>query len=272
MVKWLKASHGLPPSLVPPFYYLHDELVWELSALHTHWLSCYHQTASPSAPLAWRRDFEDSKHRLRDCSRSQARASTGIARHGSRPGPARRVSCKRARSRSRTGTGISRSSFERTSCGADGSKPSRASHSSAEPNSRHKGEVRSRLPQAQHPQRGGRIDPRDRQRTYSPNGAGACFSTTLSHSPKLVPTSLRSPIRLQRSIPRLPTNTYSSSSTVSTATTARPSRTRGSPRTAPSCISVATSALEELEQFGVDALSVELILAMLDDAYALDGT
>jgi hypothetical protein len=36
--------------------------------------------------------------------------------------------------------------------------------------------------------------------------------------------------------------------------------------------SVATSALEELEQFGVDPLSVELILAMLDDAYALDGT
>lgn len=65
-VKWLKTSHGLPPSTVPPFYYLHDELVWELSALHTHWLSCYHQTASPSSPIAWRRDFEDSKHRLRD--------------------------------------------------------------------------------------------------------------------------------------------------------------------------------------------------------------
>lgn len=65
-VKWLKTSHGLPPSIVPPFYYLHDELVWELSALHTHWLSCYHQTASPSAPIAWRRDFEDARHRLRD--------------------------------------------------------------------------------------------------------------------------------------------------------------------------------------------------------------
>lgn len=65
-VKWLKTSHGLPPSIIPPFYYLHDELVWELSALHTHWLSCYHPTASPSAPIAWRRDFEDAKHRLRD--------------------------------------------------------------------------------------------------------------------------------------------------------------------------------------------------------------
>jgi len=35
---------------------------------------------------------------------------------------------------------------------------------------------------------------------------------------------------------------------------------------------VATSALEELEQYGVDPLSVELILAILDDAAALDGT
>jgi hypothetical protein len=35
---------------------------------------------------------------------------------------------------------------------------------------------------------------------------------------------------------------------------------------------VATSALEELEHYGVDPLSVELILAMLDDASALDGT
>ena len=35
---------------------------------------------------------------------------------------------------------------------------------------------------------------------------------------------------------------------------------------------VATSALEELEQDGVDPLSVELILAMLDEAHALDGT
>ncbi|MEP6815651.1 MAG: hypothetical protein ABI873_08890 [Marmoricola sp.] len=37
-------------------------------------------------------------------------------------------------------------------------------------------------------------------------------------------------------------------------------------------LTVATSALEELERYGVDPLSVELILAMLDDAYAMDGT
>lgn len=37
-------------------------------------------------------------------------------------------------------------------------------------------------------------------------------------------------------------------------------------------LTVVTSALEELERYGVDPLSIELILAMLDDAHALDGT
>ena len=35
-------------------------------------------------------------------------------------------------------------------------------------------------------------------------------------------------------------------------------------------LAVATSAIEELEQHGVDVLSVELILAMLNDANELD--
>ena len=34
----------------------------------------------------------------------------------------------------------------------------------------------------------------------------------------------------------------------------------------------ATSAIEELEQYAVDPLTVELVVAMLDDAYALDGS
>ncbi|WP_239455423.1 hypothetical protein [Nocardioides gilvus] len=34
---------------------------------------------------------------------------------------------------------------------------------------------------------------------------------------------------------------------------------------------MATVALEELDRHGVDALSIELIIAMLDDAYTLDG-
>ncbi|MBM9461788.1 hypothetical protein JK386_17995 [Nocardioides sp. zg-536] len=65
-VTWLKVTYGLPPSIVPPYWHRHDELVWELSALHTHWLSCYHESASPSAPIAWMRDFADARHRLRD--------------------------------------------------------------------------------------------------------------------------------------------------------------------------------------------------------------
>lgn len=37
-------------------------------------------------------------------------------------------------------------------------------------------------------------------------------------------------------------------------------------------LAAATSALEELEPYGVDPLSVELIIARLDDAHALDCT
>lgn len=37
-------------------------------------------------------------------------------------------------------------------------------------------------------------------------------------------------------------------------------------------LAVASSAIEELEQYGVDPLTVELVLAMLDDAHGLDGT
>lgn len=37
-------------------------------------------------------------------------------------------------------------------------------------------------------------------------------------------------------------------------------------------LAAATSTLEELELYGVDPLSVELIIAMLDDAYVLDDT
>lgn len=65
-VKWLKSTFGLPPNIVPPYWHRHDELVWELSALHCHWLSCYHDSASPSAPIGWMREFSETRHRLRD--------------------------------------------------------------------------------------------------------------------------------------------------------------------------------------------------------------
>lgn len=65
-VCWLKTTFGLSPAIVPPYWHRHDELIWELSALHTHFLACYDETSSPSAPIAWMRDFADARHRLRD--------------------------------------------------------------------------------------------------------------------------------------------------------------------------------------------------------------
>jgi hypothetical protein len=65
-VDWLRATYGLPPTVIPPYWHRHDELVWELSALHTHWLNAYDPEGSPSAPLAWHRDFADARNRLRE--------------------------------------------------------------------------------------------------------------------------------------------------------------------------------------------------------------
>jgi hypothetical protein len=65
-VNWLRTTYGLPPAVVPPHWHRHDELVWELSALHTHWLNAYDPDGSPSSPLAWHRDFAEARHRLRE--------------------------------------------------------------------------------------------------------------------------------------------------------------------------------------------------------------
>ena len=65
-VDWLRHTYGLPASVVPPYWHRHPELLWELSALHLHWLCCFDAEKSGSAPLAWHRDFADAKLRLRD--------------------------------------------------------------------------------------------------------------------------------------------------------------------------------------------------------------
>ena len=44
----------------------HPELLWELSALHLHWLCAYDPEQNGSAPLGWHRDFADARQRLRD--------------------------------------------------------------------------------------------------------------------------------------------------------------------------------------------------------------
>ena len=65
-VNWLRAEYGLPASVVPPLWHRHPELLWELSALHLHWLCAYDPNQDGSAPLGWHRDFLDARQRLRD--------------------------------------------------------------------------------------------------------------------------------------------------------------------------------------------------------------
>lgn len=65
-VNWLRATYGLPATIIPPYWHRHPELVWELSALHLHWLGAYDPEQNGSAPLGWHRDFADSRDRLRE--------------------------------------------------------------------------------------------------------------------------------------------------------------------------------------------------------------
>lgn len=65
-VDWLRHTYGLPASVIPPFWHRHPELLWELSALHLHWLAAYDPDQNASAPLGWHRDFADARQRLRD--------------------------------------------------------------------------------------------------------------------------------------------------------------------------------------------------------------
>lgn len=65
-VDWLRHAYGLPASVVPPFWYRHSELVWELSALHVHWLCSYDPEQEGSAAIGWHHDFAEARLRLRD--------------------------------------------------------------------------------------------------------------------------------------------------------------------------------------------------------------
>ena len=65
-VDWLRRTYGLPAAIIPPAWHRHPELVWELSALHLHWLGAYDPEQHGSAPIGWHRDFADARDRLRD--------------------------------------------------------------------------------------------------------------------------------------------------------------------------------------------------------------
>lgn len=65
-VTFIRTTYGLSPAIVPPLWHRHDELIWELAALHQHWTYCYSPDAPPSAPLSWHHDFATTRGRLRE--------------------------------------------------------------------------------------------------------------------------------------------------------------------------------------------------------------
>ncbi|MGI8493620.1 MAG: hypothetical protein ACR2NJ_12885 [Acidimicrobiales bacterium] len=65
-VDWLRHEFGLPASIIPPYWHRHPELVWELSALHLHWLGAYDPAQHASAPIGWLGDFHVAQTRLRE--------------------------------------------------------------------------------------------------------------------------------------------------------------------------------------------------------------
>ena len=65
-VHWLRKTYGLPASIVPPYWHRHSELVWELSALHLHWIGSYDPEQNGAAALIWHRDFAAARERLRE--------------------------------------------------------------------------------------------------------------------------------------------------------------------------------------------------------------
>lgn len=65
-VHFIRVAYGLPPTIVPPFWHRHDELIWELSALHLYWLNSYHHDSPLSAPAHWHHDFAAARVRLRE--------------------------------------------------------------------------------------------------------------------------------------------------------------------------------------------------------------
>src|SRR5690625_1032440 len=86
-VDWLCHTYGLPASVLPPFWHHHPELLWELSALHLHWLCAYDPDQNGSAPLGWHRDFADARQRLRDRSEERRVGNVWRGRDGSELAP-----------------------------------------------------------------------------------------------------------------------------------------------------------------------------------------
>ena len=65
-VDWLHARYQLDHRVVPPCWAQHGELLEELSALRTAWLTAYAITARGDAPLDWHSQFAGARQRLTD--------------------------------------------------------------------------------------------------------------------------------------------------------------------------------------------------------------
>ena len=65
-VHWLRRTFALSAAVIPPLWHRHPELVWELSALHIHFLGAYDRERDSTAALGWLADFSDSQDRLRE--------------------------------------------------------------------------------------------------------------------------------------------------------------------------------------------------------------
>lgn len=65
-IEWLRTEYALPATVIPPYWHRHPELVWELSALHTHWQGAYDPQAAAGAAAAWHLDFRMARERLRE--------------------------------------------------------------------------------------------------------------------------------------------------------------------------------------------------------------
>jgi hypothetical protein len=89
-VNWLRTDFALPATIIPPYWHRHPELVWELSALHLHWLSAYDPDQHAAAPIGWLADFHTAQGRLREwVSLSGTRLDRDRAsRHTTWPGEA----------------------------------------------------------------------------------------------------------------------------------------------------------------------------------------
>ena len=70
-VAWLRRTYGLLATVIPPCWHRHPELLWELSALHLHWLCAYDPAQTASSPLGWHRAFADARPRLRAGARGR---------------------------------------------------------------------------------------------------------------------------------------------------------------------------------------------------------